>query len=45
VPGAFHRVVERCRDQTAVVSGTTGLSYGDLDGRAIAFARFLASRG
>jgi hypothetical protein len=45
VPGAFDRVVERCRDQTAVVSGTNSLSYGDLDGRVNAFTRFLASRG
>ncbi|MFH8408847.1 amino acid adenylation domain-containing protein [Streptomyces sp. NPDC018019] len=45
VTGAFARVVERCRDRVAVVGGDTRLTYGELDRRADAVARFLRARG
>ncbi|MEV5598659.1 amino acid adenylation domain-containing protein [Streptomyces sp. NPDC052496] len=45
VTGMFARVVARCRDQEAVVQGDTTLTYGELDARADAVARFLRSRG
>ncbi|WP_461016769.1 amino acid adenylation domain-containing protein [Streptomyces daliensis] len=45
VTARFGRVVERCRDLTAVVSGEVSLSYGELDGRSDTFARFLTAQG
>ncbi|MEO3755175.1 amino acid adenylation domain-containing protein [Streptomyces sp. B6B3] len=42
---AFDRVVARHRDREAVVSRDTSLTYGELDGRANAFAHVLASLG
>ncbi|WP_078897486.1 non-ribosomal peptide synthetase [Streptomyces rimosus] len=45
VTGAFARVVERCRGRAAVVGGGVRVTYGELDRRADAVARFLRARG